>query len=127
MPHCRPPPLGAAMEAEGSQAVTGVGELPEPGRALMTERRGPLCVFGRERGVAPRSVGTHPPIPCLLSPRCRVTGCPTVRVQSCRAAGARGGILTSRLGEPRVTAWRWEPSPHSMREGLLGQNSTCST
>jgi len=54
-----PPPLGAAMEAEGSQAVTGVGELPEPGRALMTERRGPLCVFGRERGVAPRSVGTR--------------------------------------------------------------------
>ena len=35
---------------------TGVGELPEPGRALMTERRGPLCVFGRERGVAPRSL-----------------------------------------------------------------------
>ena len=42
-----PPPLGAAMEAEGSQAVTGVGELPEPGRALMTERRQPLCAFGR--------------------------------------------------------------------------------
>ena len=47
---------GRRGEAEGSQAVTGVGELPEPGRALMTERRGPLCVFGRERGVAPRSL-----------------------------------------------------------------------
>ena len=95
-PNSYPPPF--VREREPLQNRTS-GAFCTVKDAASCPRGNCASAKARETAVSLRVLsGTHPPTHVCLFVALSRDRCPTVLLQSCRAAGARGGILTKAVG-----------------------------